>query len=74
MQMNISKTIITGLNLDMATEAIPEGFRVSHQGLKTVGGWAGTDIAKNYFHEKMLDKWAPLTPLSFFLPRRLCRL
>jgi hypothetical protein len=23
MQMNISKTVITGLNLDMATEAIP---------------------------------------------------
>jgi hypothetical protein len=28
-------------------------------GLKTVGGWAGTDIAKNEFNEKMVDKWIP---------------
>jgi hypothetical protein len=59
MQTNISKTFITGFNLDLATKAIPEGFRVSHVGLKTVGGWAGTDIAKNEFNEKMVDKWIP---------------
>jgi hypothetical protein len=46
MEMNIPKTIITGLNLDTAIEPIPEGFKVSYHGMKTVGSWAGTDVGK----------------------------
>jgi hypothetical protein len=65
MQLNISKTVITGLNLDLVMEAIPEGFRVSHDGLKTVGGWAGTDIAKDKFEKSRaspLDSYKLLSP------------
>jgi hypothetical protein len=70
MEVNISKTVVTGLNLDMATTPIPDGFRVSHRGLKTVGGWAGTNEAKNDFYEKMLDTWAPpLESYKFLSPQ-----
>jgi hypothetical protein len=42
LHMNPSKSVITGLYLDTATEPIPKGLRVFHNGLKTVGAWAGT--------------------------------
>jgi hypothetical protein len=59
MLMNPAKSIITGLHLDTSTEPIPEGLRVSYNGIKCVGGWAGTTTAKVDFHKKKLLEWAP---------------
>eukprot|EP00596_Hydrurales_sp_CCMP1899_P000404 CAMPEP_0119052278 /NCGR_PEP_ID=MMETSP1177-20130426/73628_1 /TAXON_ID=2985 /ORGANISM="Ochromonas sp, Strain CCMP1899" /LENGTH=899 /DNA_ID=CAMNT_0007031793 /DNA_START=58 /DNA_END=2754 /DNA_ORIENTATION=- len=59
MHMNPSKSVITGLNMDTTTEPIPEGLRVSYNGLKCLGGWAGTATAKDDYYEKKLLEWAP---------------